>query len=193
VRLPLPIVLLALGFFPVAASAFPISGKKLVIKVSPSGNHALTVRSVDDSVDSGNFGTTGDPRCDAAGGGGGFIQVDGGGGNAVTITLPCGGWKGRGGVGDAYNIDYSYKDPTGATCRNVRVKHGHYLKAVCRGAQVAYALGTAQGDVAVTLGLGSAPLLNCAKFGPPPTVVTHDGSDGRKYQAKDAPPPPSCP
>jgi hypothetical protein len=189
----LSILVLALALCPIAVSASTISGKKLMIKVSPSGNHALTVRSVDGAVDSGDHGSTGDPRCDAAGGGGGFIQVDGGGGNAFTIALPCGGWKGRGGPGDLHNIDYSYKDPTGATCRNIRVKHGHYLKAVCRGPHVSYALGAPQGDVAVTVGLGSAPTLNCMTFGPPPTQVTHDGSDGRKYQAKNAPSPPSCP
>jgi hypothetical protein len=186
--------LIAFGLlFPGSGTAFPISGKKLMIKVSPTGANILTVRSIDDLVDSGNLGSTGDPTCGAAGGGGGFIQVDGGGGNAFTIALPCEGWKGTGGPGDTYNIDYFYKDPSGATCRNVRVKHGHYLKAICRGPQVAYTLGTPQGDVAVTLGLGSLPLLNCATFGPPPTEVTHDGTDGKKYQAKNAPRPASCP
>jgi hypothetical protein len=187
------IALFAVGLCPVAASAIGISGKKLMIKVSPSGNHLVTVRSRDVGVDSGDFGSSGDPRCAADGGGGGFIQVDGGGGNAFTITLPCGGWKGGGGPGDLYNVDYRYKDPTGATCRNIRVKHGRSLNAVCSGPQVTYALGAPQGDVSVTLGLGSAPILNCMSFGPPPTEVTHDGSDGRKYQARNAPQAASCP
>ena len=178
---------------PVCATAGPVEGRKVMIKLSPSGGNILTIRSVDTGIDSGDLGSTGDPRCTAEGGGGGFIQVDGGGGNAFTIALPCTGWKGSGGPGDTANIDYSYKDPSGATCRNVKIKHGHYLKGICRGPQVAYALGAPQSDVAVTVGLGSLPLVDCMLFGPPPTRVTHDGSDGKKYQAKDAPHPASCP
>ena len=50
-----------------------------------------------------------------------------------------------------------------------------------------YTLGAPQGNIDVTLRLGSLPVRNCATFGPPPTKVVHDGSNGKKYQAKHAP------
>jgi hypothetical protein len=53
-------------------------------------------------------------------------------------------------------------------------------------------LGTAQGNIDVTLRLGSTPSRNCATFGPPPTRVIRDGSDGRIYRAQGAPRPASC-
>jgi hypothetical protein len=74
----------------------------------------------------------------------------------------------------------------------VKVKHGHSLKVICRGPQVAYLLGAPQGDIDVTLRLGTLPVLNCATFGPDPTEVLSDGSNGNKYLAHDAPAPAAC-
>lgn len=63
---------------------------------------------------------------------------------------------------------------------------------LCNGPQVAYALDTVQGDIDVTLRLGTLPVLDCATFGPEPTDVLQDGSNGRIYAARNAPEPASC-
>jgi hypothetical protein len=89
---------------------------------------------------------------------------------------------------------YKYTDPTQTTCTLVMIKHAQFLKAICKGPQVAYTLGAPQGDIDVTLRTGSLPNRLCARFGPPPTRVLKDGSDGKTYLAKDAPEAPSpCP
>jgi hypothetical protein len=74
----------------------------------------------------------------------------------------------------------------------VTVKHGKALKVICRGPHVAYLLGAPQGDIDVTLRLGTLPVLNCATFGPDPTEIVRDGSNGRTYVALGAPAPDSC-
>lgn len=173
-------------------AAFPVDGSLLSIAATSSGT-TLTFQSKDNAVDSGNFGSTGDPRCEASGGGGGALRVNGGVGNDFTIVLPCQGWRTtNGSEASVYNTDYVYKDGSGATCSKVTVRHGRAIYARCRGAQVAYTLGAAQGNIDVTLRLGSLPVRNCATFGPPPTVIKRDGSDGKKYLAKRAPDPADC-
>jgi len=178
----------------VGAEAGPIEGTSLTIKNSPSGSNMVIFKSIKDlSVDSGNFGSNGDPLCSGLGGGGGSLRINGGGANDFTIDLPCPGWTtSNGSPENVYNTDYSYKDTSDATCRRVIVKHGHSVKAICRGPQVAYVLGAAQGNIDVTLRLGTLPVLDCATLGPAPTEVLRDGSDGRRYLARNSPDPASC-
>jgi hypothetical protein len=176
-----------------ASVAGPIVGTRLDIKNPRHGLNKIVFKSKDSLIDSGNLGSVGDPRCEADGGGGGALRINGGPGNDLTIALPCAGWVAtNGGVGAVFNTDYRYKDPGGTTCSRVVVKHGRLLRVLCKGAQVAYVLGTAQGDIDVTLRMGSVPVRDCATFGPPPTDVVRDGSDGRRYRAKDAPRPDAC-
>lgn len=164
----------------------PVEGRKLLIKNNPSGNR-LIFQAKDLAVDTGRAGSTGDPTCAGIGGGGGAIRVHGG-GNDVTILLPCGGWR-HINASDA-NADYLYRDATRTTCSKVVLRHGRAIKASCRGPQVDYVLGAPQGDVDVTIRTGSVPERNCSTFGPPPTHVAQDGSNGKTYKAKGAPPPP---
>jgi hypothetical protein len=164
-------------------------GRLLLIRNLPSGNKVV-YGAHDSSIGGLGLGSTGDPTCTGAGGGGGALRINDGAGNDFTIALPCAGWKVLG--GSASNPDFKYKDSTGGTCTNVIVKHGRSLKVICEGPQVAYALGQAQGNIDVTLRLGSGPDRNCATFGPAPTVVLRDGSNGRTYLAKRAPQPDSC-
>jgi len=169
------------------ASDGRIEGKKLLIKGLSSGNKFI--------VKGTGFVLTndveGDPRCSAPGGGGGVLRVDGGGGNEFTVALPCGNWSARG--RSEAHPNYRYRDTTQATCTRVTlVKTRNKLKAICKGPQVDYLLGTPQGDIAVTFELGSAPDRNCLLFGPAPTEVRKDGSDGRTYVAKKAPQPATC-
>lgn len=188
---------LGLAFLLLFAPASPVlagkvDGSALEIVTVPAGKLTLNMKDV--LIDSGNFGSEGDPRCDALGGGGAALRVNGGPGNDFTIVLPCEGWRStNGSPTQVNNTDYVYKDLSGATCSKVTVKHGHFVKAQCRGSQIAYTLGTTQGDIDVTLRLGSLPVRNCVTFGPPPTKVQRDGSDGKRYRAKHAPTPaPSC-
>ena len=174
---------------PALAFDFALAGRMLQIKTSNYGN-TIAYGVVDDFVGGQALGSTGDPTCAGAGGGGGAVRVNGGPGNDFTIPLPCAGWRVVG--GSNFNPDFRYSDPTGATCRTVRVKHGHRLRVQCKGPQMAYVLGTAQGNIDVTLRLGTGPDRNCSTFGPPPTRVVADGSNGKKYLAKDAPAPASC-
>lgn len=173
-------------------SAGTVQGSALEIVTFPTGKLTLSMKDI--HIDSGNFGSEGDPRCDALGGGGAALRVNGGPGNDFTIVLPCEGWRStNGSPTQVYNTDYVYKDLSGVTCSKVTVKHGRFVKAQCRGPQIAYTLGAAQGDIDVTLRLGSLPVRNCVTFGPPPTKVQRDGSNGKKYRAKHAPTPaPSC-
>jgi hypothetical protein len=71
------------------------------------------------------------------------------------------------------------------------IREGRKLKAVCKGPQVAYALGAPQGDVHVTLSTGdpTSHAKSCASFGPlTAAAIVRDGSDGVTYKALDAGP-----
>jgi len=134
-----------------------------------------------------------DPRCAPLGSGapgaGATHRVVG----AVTdftIDLPCANWS-----LDRAGNRLTYRDRSHATCESIAMKRGN-LKAVCKGSQVAASLGTPQGDVAVVLetGASATPRQYCASFGPATGArVTKDGSDGRRFVARDAAAPASCP
>jgi len=177
------------------APAVPASHKQdssygngvLLIKNKPSGN-VIIHKARDLSVDTGGTRTTSDPTCEGVGGGGGAIRVNGGAGHDFTIALPCEGWRH---INDsATSPDYLYRDRTNATCSKVLVRHGRRVKAICRGAQVAYPLDVPPGDIDVTIRMGTFPQRICTTFGPPPTRVLKDGSNGKTYKAKDSSEPP---
>ena len=188
-RLALFATILLSRTLPAAAYDATVPGRMLLLKNIPSGN--MVVYKVNFAAIAGfNLGDTGDPTCSGAGGGGGSLRVNGGVGNDFTIPLPCAGWRHL--DQSSINPDYKYQDTTGATCRTIIVRHGTIIRLKCKGPQVAYTLGQAQGDIDVTLRVGSGPDRNCSTFGPPPTRVLADGSNGRTYLAKDAPGPASC-
>jgi hypothetical protein len=182
------------GIFGIRLTPFgvPISGKKLLIKNPAAGpsKNKLVFLSKDAGVEA-PAGTDGDPRCEPLGTGtataGATLRVAGQGGD-FTLDLPCVGW-----TANSSKTKYSYRDATGTTCKTVKLQDGSQLKAVCKGPQVAYALGAAQGDVDVVLTLGET-LQYCATFGASTSAdVKRDGSDGRTYKALDASAPLSCP
>jgi len=89
-----------------------------------------------------------------------------------------------------------YRNPSGSTCYVLLINEGRIEKAVCKGAQVVYALGAAQGDVQAVLTTGhpDAGRKYCASFGPATSAnVVKDGSNGKVYLAKDAGAPAACP
>lgn len=169
----------------------PITGKKLLIRNPPSGATANKVvylaKDTGTAVPATVFE---DPRCTPDGSGAGGSMGLSGLGGSITIPLPCSGWS-----RNASGSRYTYHDASGATCRVVRINAGRLEKAVCKGAQVAYALGAAQGDVAISLTTGGsgAERVSCGLFGAGTATVVKDGSDGRTYLARDAAPPSSCP
>jgi hypothetical protein len=165
----------------------PVGGEKLLLRTpSDPSRNKLVFLSADPSLATAANAAE-DPRCAPLGSGslaaGATLRVAGAGGS-FAIDLPCVNWSASS-SGDRYR----YRDATGATCKTVLVRAGRKLKAVCKGAQVAYLLGAAQGDVHVTLATG-APAANakyCSTFGPSTAAtVVRDGSDGKVYKALDA-------
>jgi hypothetical protein len=182
------------GIFGVRLVPFgtPLSGKKLLIKNPAAGppKNKLVLLSKDTAI-AAPSGVEEDPRCAPVGSGtpqaGATLRIVGAGGD-FTLDLPCVGW-----TANADNTKYSYRDATGATCKRVLLQDGRQLKAVCKGSQIAYALGAAQGDVSVVMTMGER-LRYCATFGAATLAdVKRDGSDGRTYKALDAAAPAICP
>lgn len=165
-----------------------ITGRKLLIRTppgDPAGN-SITFVSTDPILESPQT-VFDDPRCPPVGSGsttlGASLRVIGDGGN-FTVDMPCVNW-----TANATGTRYRYRDATGTSCRSVVLRHGRVLKVSCKGPQVDYALGTAQGDIRVVLSTGN-PATNhkyCATFGPQTATTVHrDGSDGRSYSAISA-------
>ena len=161
-----------------------ITGKKLLITTPPSGtaNNKVVYLSKDTTIVLPG-GPTEDPRCPAAGSDSAQLTVSSTAtAESFTIGLPCGNWT----VNGAGNL-YKYKDTSGATCKIVLVKAGKLEKAVCKGTQIAYALGADQVSVNVVLRSGSAPRRWCTAFNATTEgcSVVKNGSDGKKYLAKN--------
>jgi hypothetical protein len=161
-----------------------VIGKRLLIKNPASGTSRVVQLARDVTVTVGNAGGTADPQCSGAGGGGAssLLVAASGGVGGVVIPLPCGGWTTNGS-----NTLYRYRDPSGATCRVVIVKHHLFVKAVCSGPHVDVDLngGAAPVGVAVTLNAERY----CTAFG---GTLVHDGSDGQTFLARDALAPGAC-
>ncbi len=171
-----------------------LSGRRLLVSTPPSGpaRNKVVYQSRDPGIIAPQWPGE-DPRCVPDGSGstatGGTFRVAGLGG-AFTIDLPCANWF-RSFTGD----QYTYRDVSGGTCAIILIKQGRLQKAVCRGSQVAYTLGSAQGDVSVKVTTGAAAHQRqyCATFGPSTGGnIVKDGSDARTYKALNAAAPSSC-
>lgn len=177
-----------------AIAGSPVRGKKLLIRTPPTGTsrNKLAYLSTDNELETPeNIGE--DPRCPPAGSGsitaGATLRVVGAGGD-FTIDLPCLNWS-----ANSSGSRYQYRDGSGATCRSIVIRDGRFVKALCKGPQVAYALGAAQGNVHVVLSTGDPTTHGkyCSSFGPQfAASIIHDGSNGLTYKALDAAPG-SCP
>jgi len=175
---------MALGAEPAAADQL-LAGKRLSIRKQSDGVNRLAHLARDTSLIVGNAGTTGDPRCSAPGGGGTSslrIAASGVAGD-VTIPLPCAGWS-----TNAANTLYRYRDPSGATCRLVLVKHHALVKAACVGPQIAIDHDATMAPVALATTLNAERY--CTEFG---GTITRSGADGRTFVARDAAAPAACP
>lgn len=166
----------------------PITGKKLFIRTppsDPSGNR-ITFISTDSSLLAPQA-VFDDPRCPPVGSGsttsGARLRVSGDGG-VFTIEMPCVNWS-----ANADGSRYRYRDASGTSCRSAILRNGRMLKVSCKGPQVAYTLGSAQGNINVTMATGDRATNQkfCATFGPQTATTVHrDGADGRSYSAVDA-------
>jgi hypothetical protein len=176
-------------------SGEPIAGKRLLVRNPPAGpaRNRVVLVSRDPGIQTPQ--TLGeDPRCAPLGSGsvtaGGRLTVAGLGGS-FSIDLPCSNWS-----ANASGTRYRYRDTSNTTCRSVAIRNGRSLRVLCRGPQVDYALGAAQGEIGLALTTG-APTTGrriCAQFGPSTSAtVVHDGSSGTVYKALDAAVPPACP
>jgi hypothetical protein len=152
---------------PVGAVDSPKSGKKLLIKNASSGNKVVLI-----SKDGTIFASTDYPAYNPTTSSGNNIRIQGAGGD-VTIPLPAQNWE-------VSQESFKYED---ANCK-LTAKHLEKLKLKCKGPVVAYTLGVAETAVNVTVSYGSAPMTLCFTFG---GDIKKDGSDGKKFLAKDAP------
>ncbi len=172
----------------IADLATALTGRRLTVRTPPGdpASNRVAFLSRDPAVVTPED-VADDPRCAPLGSGsltlGARLRVAGTGGD-FTIDLPCTGW-----VANAAGTLYRYRDASGATCQRVVITEGRVVRATCRGAQVVYALGVAQGDVNVVLSTGdpSTSREYCLTFGSGTSAtIQQDGSNGIVYRAIDA-------
>jgi hypothetical protein len=179
----LALLVLAVGIGRTAE--YGVTGKKLLLRTpggGPAGNRIVHL-GTGDGIVVGQEGSAGDPRCVGVGSGGTSSLRLTTAGATVEIPLPCYGWSLNGS-----KTAYTYKDPSGATCKLVLVRNGALAKAICKGPQLGVALGPGVAPVTAVLKLNADVF--CATYG---GTVIHDGSDGTKLLHRDAPAPVSCP
>jgi hypothetical protein len=173
-------------------AAFLLGGSRLTItnKIPDDATkNRLSCLAKGDAIVVPSAGSSGDPTCVGAGGGGGSITFhSASSGQTVTNLLPCANWHPVKGDGGYRYLDRRLDD---GPCRVVEVKQGKLVRALCHGRGATtldfdLAPGQAQPPVDVSLRVGSAPQIYCFSFG---GNVLKDGSDGRVFLAKDAPPP----
>jgi hypothetical protein len=173
-----------------------VAGRKLLIKNPPSGvaNNKLIYLSKHPTIQLPS-GTTEDPRCTpdgtvVPGSSSAVLTVTGTpSGEGFSIPLTCNLWS----VNGAGNT-FKYRDYGGATCKIVLIRDGTLIKAVCKGPQVAYDLGTAESNVDVVLRTGPTNRY-CSAFNSAPAgcQVVRNGSNDKTYLAKGcASVPPVC-
>jgi len=113
------------------------------------------------------------------------------------MNLPAALWKGVGKPAGAKGYKYVDRHQTAGPCVSVQLKPGKLLKAMCKGAELSYALVPApQGRMALTFrgGTGMTGVGFCADFSGPAVVKdlpTVGGKTGT-FQAKGAAAPPTC-
>jgi len=171
-----------------------LAGKRLVIDNRLPDNEArnkivVTARSA--TLGISPPGSAGDPTCEGAGGGGGRLTVTSATtGESHTTLLPCQNWTGRKTGSWRYNDRHLFD----STCMRVEIRSTRSLKAIClgRGPSVLdfdLRPGEPQQPIHVTLELGTGPDRYCMTFG---GVVKKDGSDGKKFFARDSAAPGAC-
>jgi hypothetical protein len=171
-----------------------LAGKRLIIDNAVPDNETrnrIVVTARDESLGIAAPGSSGDPTCAGAGGGGGRITFTSvASGESHTTPLPCANWTGRK-TGSWRYRDLELDD---GTCKVVQIRSTRSLHAVClgRGPTVLdfdLRAGQPQTPITVVLEVGTGPDRYCMSFG---GRVKSDGSDGRKFFAADSAAPTRC-
>jgi hypothetical protein len=172
----------------------PLPARRLLIKNPASVlRNKIVFFAKDPQVAIGASGSSGDPRCSGAGGGGASLEVSSeASGQSLSIPLPCENWRA---VGTLASPGYKYSDAdlSEGPCKVVLIRAGKRVKARCLGRgphALAYDLqfGQVQAPVKVRLTTGSSAHY-CAELG---GTLRRDGSDGKTFLAKGAPAPAGC-
>jgi hypothetical protein len=140
-------------------------------------------------------GSAGDPRCEPTGGGAGGVirffsdRAAGSTQDTGDIVLPCANWKAVGSATNPRGFVYVDSNQSEGPCTRVTVSNGKGLKATCSSKKVplAYDLmaGVGQGSVGALLRVGPTDRW----CGSADATNGHDGSDGRRFQGRNAPAP----
>jgi hypothetical protein len=112
---------------------------------------------------------------------------------SATFALPASGWRGLGNPAGSKGYKYIDRDLANGPCKTVVWKPANVLKAVCKGAQIAFTLDEpTQGSLAAALSAGTEGA--CMLFG---GEIKRDrpavGNQSGLFKAKDAPAAPMCP
>lgn len=157
-----------------AAGDQPLDGKKLLLNATPR----LEVLSIDRRVHLGDgAGSADDPTL-----AGGSLRLVGAGGLDVTYPLAPAGWAPI----SRKKAEKGWKYRADAPIKKVLVKAGKQIKILGKGASLAFTLEADHDPVAVVLTLGTQRY--CLSFGGTPNF-----KPGKKYLAKKAPAPATCP
>jgi len=175
-----------------------LAGSRLRIRNSVPENkeHNLgTWSTVDPAIVAGERATMDDPRCNGDPPGSVRARLrffsSSSGHDTGDIGLPCQNWTAIGLEGG-----YKYQDPEldDGPCKLVSINTRRQVRAQCLGSgpttDFPYDLvpGTTEGTVNVVLTTGQ--IRYCTSFG---ATGGRDGSDGKLFQGRKAPPPPACP
>ena len=186
-----------------ASGALTLAGKKLLItnKVPDDKERNLGVWLVKDStIEPGTRLTTGDPRCNDSPPGSVKAALrffsNSSGHDSGPIALPCQNWTTLGPETGVVQEGYKYRDTEldDGPCKLLFLRGGNLLKALCVGkgatTDFLYDLtpGVDEGVVNVVLTIG--PLRYCTAF---TGFDGRNGSDGKRFQGKNPPPPAACP
>jgi hypothetical protein len=178
----------------VGCSDGPAFARKVLITNPPSGEsrNQIVFTLKDPGIRVGRPGSVFDPRCDAAGGGGGQIEVwSEVSGESFTAPLPCQNWKLS--VRGATSYRYVDRDLSEGPCKSIMIRRGKVVRARCTGKgphSLDYDLkfGHGQAPVKVQITIAGAAHY-CGEAG---GVIRKDGDDGKRFLAKRAAPPASC-
>ena len=169
--------------FPVTA----VTGRSLgIIDRADATRSKITLRSKDPAIAVGPAGDANDPSCDA-GSGGNLILFSPTTGARFYQALPCENWKARGSTLTPRRRTYLDRANANGPCRKVVLENGR-LRVSCvgslgtRGSDFDLRFGTAQGEVRARLSVGRGTY--CTSFG---GDVLADGSDGRRFSARNSP------
>jgi hypothetical protein len=172
----------------------PVPARRLVIKNPPTPlRNNITFVAKDPQVAIGASGSSSDPRCSGATGGGATLVVSSDtSGESVSIPLPCENWRG---IGTPASPGYKYldKDLSEGPCKVVLIRAGKKVKARCLGRgphALDYDLQFGQVETPVTVRLTTGNSAHyCAKLG---GTIRKDGSDGKVFLAKASSAPSGC-